>query len=106
MISHNNNVSRTRFPVSARGRRHDDVHTSSNVNTGFDPFGRVNTPILVHKVSQTLTRPSIWICLTGESNVPVVEAITAVDTGEDSLREAIWKLLQAATRGKRGDSFL
>lgn len=35
----------------------------------------------------TLTSPSIWICLTGESRVPAVEAISAVDAELDSLRE-------------------
>lgn len=38
-----------------------------------------------------LTSPSIWICLTGESKVPPVEAITALVTEPDSLREAIYK---------------
>lgn len=47
-----------------------------------------------------LTSPSIWICLTGESKVPPVEAITALDTEPDSLREAIYTPTHAEKGGK------
>lgn len=47
-----------------------------------------------------LTSPSIWICFTGESKVPPVEAITALDTEPDSLREAIYTPSHAEKGGK------
>lgn len=46
------------------------------------------------------TIPSIWICLTGESKVPLVEAIAALDVEPDSLREAITKPTHAEKGGK------
>lgn len=45
------------------------------------------------------TIPSICICLTGESNVPLVEAIVALDAEPDSLREAIGKPKHAEKGG-------
>lgn len=43
----------------------------------------------------TLTSPSIWICLTGESKEPPTEAIIALGAAPLSLREAILKSTHA-----------
>ena len=44
-----------------------------------------------------LTSPSIWICLTGESRVPLVDA-TAVAAEVESFREAMTEALNHEKR--------
>lgn len=75
------------------------ISTSALVETGY--FFATVTKIKWTTITKhlRLTSPSIWICLTGESKVPPVEAIAAVVDDPGSVREDIYS---KHTRVKEG----